>query len=119
MTNQEAFTTVARHLLTQKERALKPNPHNPSNPFCAYRAEDGKKCAVGCLIPDDLYLKEMEDLPVRRLITDFPNIASLFEGVDLDLLRKLQMLHDSPIDVPYWEIRLRHFAVDFKLQWEL
>ena len=119
MNNQEAFTTVARHLLTQKERALNHNPYNPSNPLCAYRAEDGKKCAIGCLIPDDLYVKEMEDLPVRRLITDFPNIALLFKDVDISLLKKLQLVHDDQRDITPWQIQLRRIAEEFKLQWEL
>lgn len=119
MNTQEAFTTVARHLLSQKERALKSNPNNPLSPICAYRTEDGKKCAVGCLIPDELYLKEMEDLPVRRLILDFPSIAQLFKDVDGSLLKKLQYLHDDPIETPYWAIQLRHFAEEFNLKWEL
>lgn len=119
MNTQEAFTTVARHLLTQKERALKDNPNNPLRPLCAYRAEDGKKCAVGCLIPDELYLKDMEDFPVRRLILEFPSIAQLFKDVDGLLLKKLQYLHDDPIELPFWELQLRRIAKEFNLKWEL
>lgn len=119
MNTQEAFTTAARHLLTQKERAIKSNFNNLLVSMCAYRGEDGKKCAVGCLIPDELYLKEMEGWPVRRLVIDFPSIASLFKDVDVSLLKKLQFLHDDPIETPHWSIQLRHFAKEFDLKWEL
>ena len=56
MTNQEAFDKVKAHLLLQNSRALYKN-HG-----CRYKDQDGKKCAVGCLIPDELYEDRFEAL---------------------------------------------------------
>ena len=67
---------------------------------CAYRGEGGKKCAVGCLIPDSMYSTEMEDKSVKCLC-----IGHLVPEVwknDLGLLVLLQCAHDSS----------RHFSPD-------
>lgn len=51
MNHQEVFTKVATHLLKQGRRAL----FAEKNGFrsCAYRGDNGTKCAVGCLIKDE------------------------------------------------------------------
>jgi hypothetical protein len=59
MTNQEIFDKVARHLLTQGARSMGPN----GTVQCLYRGSDGLKCAVGCLIPDELYWAGLEQHP--------------------------------------------------------
>ena len=46
MTEQEAFTKVRDHLLRQKEKCI-------VNGLCAYRGENGLKCAIGALISDE------------------------------------------------------------------
>jgi hypothetical protein len=46
-TAQEVFDQVATHLLTQRQRST-------TKGNCAYRGDDGLKCAAGCLLgPDD------------------------------------------------------------------
>ena len=47
-TNQEAFDKVVRHLVAQGRPAIN------ANGSCAYLSEDGRKCAAGCLIPEDV-----------------------------------------------------------------
>jgi hypothetical protein len=54
MTPQEIFDTVARHLIAQGRQAKDEGGN------CVYRAEDGSKCAVGCLITDEEYVPSME-----------------------------------------------------------
>ena len=88
-TNQEAFDFVVRHFIKQRERAV-----SPSGP-CMYRAPDGKRCAVGVLIKDEAYKRNMEGLAVMDL--DGRHIAWPFLDVgDVDgrLLTKLQRIHD-------------------------
>lgn len=46
--NQAIFNQVYTHLLTQNEKCEDENG-------CAYRNEQGLKCAVGCLITDEVY----------------------------------------------------------------
>ena len=92
MTNQEVFDTVCEHLAKQGRRARDGSPQN----YCCYRAPDGAKCAVGCLIPDDLYEVEMDGsgYSVAPLLDHFPKFRKLFEGVDEYLLMRLQIAHD-------------------------
>lgn len=54
-TNREIFDTVKAHLLQQDDRAF-----DPDSGACRYRDQKGRKCAVGCVIPDELYNPLME-----------------------------------------------------------
>lgn len=58
-TLQEVFNIVSLHLLKQVKRSTK---HLKNSWFlaCAYRGNEGMKCAAGVLIPDDKYEPEME-----------------------------------------------------------
>lgn len=96
MTNQEAFDKSARHLLTQKAQALNPD-YAPASytAECMYRAPDGRRCAIGVFIPDDVYTPDMENKSVGTLITYCPAVAEIFAGVDQYLLRALQSVHDK------------------------
>jgi hypothetical protein len=51
------------HLATQKARAW-----SEDNGTCGYRTETGLMCAVGCLIPDELYDPEIEG-DIDRLLS--------------------------------------------------
>src|SRR5258708_3125935 len=87
MTKPEIFAKVRRHLLSQNAKAFLPD-----SVTCAYRTPDGKKCAVGCLIPDKMYYPEMEgngigDLPWR--------FVEYFGEDNIDFLGDLQEIHDS------------------------
>lgn len=78
MTNQEIMDKVVNHLLTQNERAQ-------TGSGCRYRAiRSGKllMCAVGCLIPDELYEEELEG----RTVLTGPVIKALgYRLTDKDL----------------------------------
>lgn len=89
MTKQEIFNTVATHLFTQGVRAS-----SPDGDFCFYRAPDGKKCAVGCLIPDELYKPDMEHTPLNDIIefTEGMDPALLIERA---LVFSLRTVHDA------------------------
>jgi hypothetical protein len=51
---QSVFDFIVRHLFKQSKRAI-------GRFGCAYRVPDTDlKCAIGCLIPDDLYVKDIE-----------------------------------------------------------
>lgn len=65
--------------------------------MCAYRGTDGNKCAIGLLIPDELYTPEMEGHTVRALVKAFPflrGVLSIENDEDLEFLTKLQITHD-------------------------
>lgn len=81
---------------------------------CAYRGRAGRKCAVGWLIPDNLYSPSMEGLAAtsRRA-----GLAAALEELnhDLDLLVALQKAHDDSHSPESMESKLRKTARLFGL----
>ena len=112
MTLQEIFDKVAVHLLTQQERS-------ETCGGCAYRGERGLMCAVGCLIPDELYDSSMESLCATTILVDFPEFGKYIRGntphPDMPyLLSRLQNIHDHDI-VDMWHYALQRCAHAYKL----
>ena len=112
MTPQEIFDTVAKHLFTQGKPAkqLVPDPDSVEGEDyqCRYRAADGGKCAVGVLLPDELYVESMEGQSLSGLIMNAgkqgqPVLPSWMEE-NANLLMDLQSTHDSDF---YWETTKR------------
>jgi hypothetical protein len=66
MNAQEIFDKVVTHLRTQGKQAK-----NTSDD-CVYRRPNGLMCAVGCLIPDELYDPALEGATVADFFYDKP-----------------------------------------------
>ncbi len=101
MNTQEAFDAAVKHLRKQGERS-----QARYSTDCLYRGPGGLKCAVGALIPDELYEKSYEGRAVKILVYTAGNIGKLFRNVDINVLITLQNVHDS-IPAEKWE---HHFA---------
>lgn len=102
MNNQEVFVKVAVHLLTQNLKSRE----TPWGGPCRYRGYDNTKCAVGCLIPDELYSTDMEGKGVTGLSFQYPYLG-LSEHVEL--LDSLQKMHDF-FEPHEWMRELRSIA---------
>lgn len=112
MTAQEIFSKSATHLLRQ--RAVSRTEFvGGGGTICAYRGRNGTSCAVGCLIPDDIYDKKMENLQVLCLI-HLPGIPDLLGAGNIEILEALQLVHDQKA-VSDWETELRAVAARFRL----
>ena len=127
MNKREIFDKVRDHLLAQNAKSL-------TYGSCLYRGPDGTKCAVGCLIPDDLYSSQMEGAAIFSGDTlegvdkndyRYRNKILLLEallksGVDVNdggviyMLGRLQSIHDS-IDVEFWAENLADLERDLAL----
>lgn len=83
-TAQEIFDTVARHLIAQGAQSITDDGH------CRYRADDGKRCAVGCLFTDEEYRPSMEGHGVSSVM-----LPGRLKPHSM-LLRDLQRVHDVP-----------------------
>lgn len=59
MNNQEIFDTVLSHMRKQKVKSSDVKNEYFNN--CLYRDSKGNKCAIGCLIPDELYDPKMDE----------------------------------------------------------
>lgn len=107
---QAIFDKVVTHLRTQNACSL--NKYG-----CAYRGEDGLKCAVGCLIEDSEYNPDMEMLIVGALLA-----RASMKGTPLhdrlaphpQLLADLQHVHDH-YTVDLWEELFGQLAVKHNL----
>ncbi len=114
-TKQETFDTVYKHLVTQGRPSIKEDQ-------CLYRGPKNRTCAVGCLIPDELYDPKMEACGINNLIErgfDLPNYFTKQKT----LLERLQAVHDEP---GFWTLRglsklgheaMEEVAKDFRLKY--
>ena len=113
MDNQQAFTQIKNHLLTQNQRA-------EIDGTCQYRMETDNHvltCAVGCLIPDELYREDMESTTIKNLVSYYTKLGEYFQGIDLDLLHDLQMIHDQH-DIDTWPLLLKDVATKWELDYD-
>ena len=87
MMKQEMYDVVCAHLAQQRCRSLR-----QGDEYCAYRGKNGRMCAVGCLIPDDLY-----DPSIEGEVVYHSGIVGLLLdriGVDVNFARRMQLAHD-------------------------
>jgi len=93
---QELFNRVKTHLLNQGAKA-ETDESTHGIKMCQYHAESGLKCAVGCLITDEVYRPSMEgvDLTDRELWDALLDSGIDMGGKTLSILQKLQNVHDS------------------------
>lgn len=88
ITRQEAFDRVVRGLAAQGwERSVS------ERGTCLYRGPEGRKCAAGHLIPDDLYDPAMETWAAARqeVRCALPTVS---DGPGF--VRDMQVAHDHP-----------------------
>jgi hypothetical protein len=115
LTKQEIYTKVRKHLLTQNAKAT--IWVGSSIERCRYRDDVGRKCAIGCLIPDEKYNKAFESQSLHSSIL----LAAIGVPSDdpdlLEFLSKLQQIHDC-YPVESWKERLDEFAARHGLKIE-
>lgn len=116
MDRQELFNAVAKHLLTQKQKSEGKfiNPSGEHTYGCAYRGLNGLKCAVGGVIPDEMYKPEMEGRAVNTLFIYFKCVREYLGADNEEMLSELQWLHDSWVP-KLWPRKLRGLAAQFAL----
>lgn len=114
-----AFQRVKTHLLTQMKKSITPGGD------CSYRDYNGLSCAIGCLIPDEIYNDKIEgyifgDLLNIKNHTRFNHLSSIVKKELIQILNpltyeldslmlgdKLQSIHDMD-DVVNWESQLNN-----------
>lgn len=109
MNLQQIFTTITTALIKQGK------PSTTEDGSCKYRGPDGLKCAIGHLIPDNLYTPTIEGLSFRHkhvlsvLPLPIPTDSPLYSVLEL-----LQLTHDSE-DVSQWPHRFSEIAKEYGL----
>lgn len=113
---QEIFNKVAAHLLKQGRPAREEDR-------CRYRTTDGLSCAVGCLIPDELYSPSFEGSGASKVIrelyarghADWYEHQALLEGFQWAHDENCP-LEDGSFDLKTLRTRLAQLAERFKLE---
>lgn len=115
MDQQEVFNKVYRHLLTQGERSESTfTVDGIDRPGCAYRGDEGRKCAIGCLIDDDRYTPELETRGAGHPLVEDALGYSLLSHDDRCLLKRLQDVHDCR-NPASWAASLKGISETFGL----
>lgn len=118
MTKQEIFTKVKNHLLTQNARSIDDGSIDDDIGMCRYRGSNGLMCAVGCLIPDDMYDPSMEGVSVDAIRQDNEALDEYLGSYStINLLTDLQHLHDRRA-VGSWPEELRRIAKLYDLNFD-
>lgn len=120
MNHQEIFNTVLDHFAAQKGRATR-----GIRGACAYRGNDGGKCAAGVLIPDACYDPAIDDEYgvgwgyARGILAENPDTPAWLVSADNEpLICALQSVHDWSLNWEKPEEMWDHMvtvAKDFKL----
>lgn len=114
LTSQKIFDIVAGHLIEQGQRSLSKDEH-----ICAYRGDEGLMCAVGVLIPDELYKSEMEGKAILELTGLNWTFGLDYLAEHRALVQRLQTVHDMPhtwATPGLLQERLREVAQEFDLE---
>lgn len=112
MNLQEIFTKVVTHLRNQNAKS--------GDLTCWYRHDNGRMCAVGCLIEDEFYSYRLEGLDIGAMIVKSALDQS---GVDIfnkeifGMLLKLQKIHDI-VAIEGWEYEFLKIASIYSLEIE-
>ena len=109
-TDRDVFEFIKNHLLTQGQRSLMDNELT-----CAYLGAEGKKCAVGALIREDIYHSSIEEKPVNHSLVRSAVTKSVPNWIiNTDMLGELQCIHDgrSTYDWEMVEWQLDEFESD-------
>jgi hypothetical protein len=115
---QAAFNDCVRHLRKQKKKSFGPWPKNifDRSKGCLYRAPDGSKCAVGGIMPDEIYNPDMETEGLySNQLEPFMEYAGEKYGIDQPwFFQDLQHIHDDK-EVSDWENQFEIFAREHNL----
>lgn len=101
---------------------LKQNKVSIGESGCYYKTSCGLRCAVGHLIPDEMYNPKMESINVMGLLGRFPELKPFMVAEDLQvpiahsLLNRLQFVHDA-LSTTVWKEEYQKLAKMLELNW--
>jgi hypothetical protein len=108
-TEQQVFDTVTSHLLKQNKKSL------DEEGMCVYRNSAGLSCAAGCLITDEVYESDMENVNWNGIASG--RTAYQVSKNHIGLILDLQKLHDKA-PVVNWGDSFRQLAQKYGLKHE-
>lgn len=116
---QKLFDAMLDHLRLQGQPAITPHEAGAK---CMYRTDNGLKCAIGALIPDELYRPGFEEASTSDVLDE---CGVTDEGLRDFLTNAQANLHDIPVTnaryigdchfLSYVEQYARHLATRYNL----
>lgn len=122
-TRQEIFDKLVCDMVVQGRPSFLVDAAGVNH--CAYRGMDGAKCAIGMLIPSEMYTINMENMSVDTLVEVFPEVKSIlaFNILGMELLVDIQYSHDYRLEedfkyfVDNFLLSMRIVAREHGLEW--
>ena len=110
---QEVYDTAVAGLASQEFQGC-----YIDGAICAYRGTEGRKCAIGYCIPDEMYSPDMEEKSIRTLFREFTEemMEIFLPSISVDHLAELQKCHDIPSSPEGRRDMLRDYARRYKLK---
>lgn len=112
MTRQQMFNTAYHGLAAQGfTQSMRPDGEG-----CAYRGQDGKRCALGYLIPDNVYNPEWDgpDGTSAYFLAEY-DTTNVICRANQQFLVQLQTVHDCAPSPDVMKERLADFAKEHGL----
>ena len=111
LTEQDAFNKIYEWF-SDPSHAKSYDAHQM---LCKYRDDHGNKCAIGVLIPDELYDPAMENMSLGEVVDRLP---SVFDDVNMSMnfLLRVQHAHDDAHDRENVIEQLQIVADGFQLE---
>ena len=111
MSIKQIINKVENHLLKQNAKSLN------SEANCRYRGDNGMSCAIGCLLPDEIYDPLIEGKGVlsdilKARLTHVVGVQNTAKNKKLELLGELQDVHDMYF-VEHWPEELAKLRIEY------
>lgn len=110
MTKQDMYDRLYEAAYDGTFPSLMPDPTNPAEGvICAYRGDNGARCAAGLFLKDEAYHPSMENNPVSTLINYYQEVK-LFDlpaEVAPYELSPIQWIHDDLAITARWYKELK------------
>ena len=111
-TDQTAFTAMVNHLRAQNARSVYIDTNGRER--CSYYGDNGRKCPVGVLIPNDKYAVRGGLWEGNSAIDVKMDLEELKDVSD-DLLMSMQRVHDQ-VPVENWEQEFKRLSMEHNLE---
>jgi hypothetical protein len=111
MSIKQIINKVGNHLLKQNAKSI------DSDNACRYRGDNGMSCAIGCLLPDEMYDPLIEGKGVvsdilKARLKHVVGVKNSSRIQKLTLLGELQNLHDMYF-VEHWPEELAKLKIEY------
>lgn len=111
MNYKKIFNIISKHMLEQKVRS------SNEDGLCFYKCEDGRMCAIGCILPDDHPGLKLH-CNIEELLKLFPDLRKVWDiryKDDIIFLKELQLIHDKQNPLK-WKEYLKKFAEKYHIK---